>query len=395
MVVFYNVNYHNLNTLYITNYKNNTFTYENEKVIQHVSNGRVFYYTYDEFGRRIKKANYMGIGTEYIYNNDLLMSEINRDYRFDFLYDSNDKLYGFIKDNTDTYYYVRDYLNNIIAITTKNGEIVVQYTYSAYGQNLGFTGRLASTIGYQNPFRYKGYYYDVETGLFWLSSRYYSPELCRFISPDDVGYLDPSSINGLNLYCYCMNNPIMYADPSGHWIETVFDLFSLGASVVEVVINPANPWAWAGLVGDAVDLLPFVSGVGEGIRATKMVKYTDDVIDASYDTIKFVKAADMVDDFSDGGTMLRRVGNIDDYRTLTKTTHVDGTNLHTLFMDNGDIIVDSITQRKYRYDGINKLTKSLYELKPYNLHSARRGVKQIIKYNDILGGGYKMIIVLY
>ena len=222
----YNVNYHNLNTLYITNYKNNTFTYENEKVIQHVSNGRVFYYTYDEFGRRIKKANYMGIGTEYIYNNDLLMTEINRDYRFDFLYDSNGKLYGFIKDNTDTYYYVRDYLNNIIAITTKNGEIVVQYTYTAYGQNLGVTGRLASTIGYQNPFRYKGYYYDVETGLFWLSSRYYSPELCRFISPDDVEYLDPESVNGLNLYCYCKNNPIMYVDPSGH-----FTLLTLGISL--------------------------------------------------------------------------------------------------------------------------------------------------------------------
>ena len=54
--------------------------------------------------------------------------------------------------------------------------------------------------------------------MFWLSSRYYSPELCRFISPDDVEYLDPSSVNGLNLYCYCLNNPISYADPSGHFV---------------------------------------------------------------------------------------------------------------------------------------------------------------------------------
>ena len=192
-----------------------------------------------------------------------------------------------------------------------------------------------------------------------------------------------------------MNNPISYCDTSGHWIETVFDLISFGASVVEDVINPLDPWAWAGLVGDAVDLLPFVTGVGESTRAAKLVKYADDAIDASYDTIKFVKAADMIDDFSDGGTMLRRVGNLDDYRTLTKTTHVDGTKLHKLFMSNGDKIVDKATQKIYRYDGINKLTKSLYELKPYNLHSARRGVKQIINYNDVLGGGYKMIIVLY
>ena len=63
----------------------------------------------------------------------------------------------------------------------------------------------------------------IETGCFWLSSRYYSPELCRFISPDDVEYLDPSSINGLNLYAYCGNDPINHIDPTGHdwwhWIS--------------------------------------------------------------------------------------------------------------------------------------------------------------------------------
>ena len=59
----------------------------------------------------------------------------------------------------------------------------------------------------------------VETQLFYCNSRYYSPELCRWISPDSIEYLDPESINGLNLYCYCMNNPIMYADPSGHLPE--------------------------------------------------------------------------------------------------------------------------------------------------------------------------------
>ena len=69
---------------------------------------------------------------------------------------------------------------------------------------------------------YKGYYYDVETELFYCNSRYYSPELCRFISPDSIEYLDPESINGLNLYCYCMNNPVNYSDVSGHapqWLQ--------------------------------------------------------------------------------------------------------------------------------------------------------------------------------
>ena len=66
----------------------------------------------------------------------------------------------------------------------------------------------------------------VETEWFWLSSRYYSPELCRFISPDDIEYLDPESINGLNLYCYCLNNPISYADPSGHFVITTAALIA-------------------------------------------------------------------------------------------------------------------------------------------------------------------------
>lgn len=66
-----------------------------------------------------------------------------------------------------------------------------------------------------NPFRYRGYYLDDETGLYYLNARYYDPEIGRFISPDSVGYLDPGRINGLNLYGYCLNNPIKYVDVSG------------------------------------------------------------------------------------------------------------------------------------------------------------------------------------
>ena len=64
----------------------------------------------------------------------------------------------------------------------------------------------------------------VETQLYWVSSRYYSPELCRWISPDSIEYLDPESINGLNLYAYCGNNPVMNVDPSGHtWYSVLWD----------------------------------------------------------------------------------------------------------------------------------------------------------------------------
>ena len=67
-----------------------------------------------------------------------------------------------------------------------------------------------------NPIRYRGYYYDDDTGLYYCNARYYSPKWRRFISPDDTAYLDSDSPNGLNLYCYCNNDPVNYADPSGN-----------------------------------------------------------------------------------------------------------------------------------------------------------------------------------
>jgi len=71
-------------------------------------------------------------------------------------------------------------------------------------------------IGHVNPFRYRGYYYDKATGLYFLESRFYDPETGRFINADTVEHLDPKAINDLNLYAYCGNNPVMNVDPSGH-----------------------------------------------------------------------------------------------------------------------------------------------------------------------------------
>ena len=108
---------------------------------------------------------------------------------------------------------------------------MVKYTYDAYG-NVFISGTLSSTIGELNPYRYRWYYYDVETNLFLVSSCYYSPELCRWISPDDIEYLDPESVNGLNLYCYCLNNPINYIDPDGHFTISTLVWILIGTAVL-------------------------------------------------------------------------------------------------------------------------------------------------------------------
>ena len=90
------------------------------------------------------------------------------------------------------------------------------YTYDAWGKVTSVTNNTLLDIGNLNPFRYRSYYYDTETSLYYLETRYYDPDVGRFISPDSIEYLDPTSINGLNLYAYCGNNPVMYSDPSGN-----------------------------------------------------------------------------------------------------------------------------------------------------------------------------------
>ena len=114
------------------------------------------------------------------------------------------------------YIYQRNIQGDIIRIFNNEGELVGEYAYDAYGNHTIITD--VDGIASINPFRYRGYYFDEETKFYYLNSRYYDPETGRFISPDSIEYLDPNSINGLNLYVYCGNNPIMYVDPTGHFL---------------------------------------------------------------------------------------------------------------------------------------------------------------------------------
>ena len=112
---------------------------------------------------------------------------------------------GFVYNNT-LYTYRKNIFGDIIAVYNGTSK-VAEYAYDAYGNCRVITG---SNIGTLNPFRYRGYYFDEDMKLYYLQSRYYDPETGRFINADDVSYLDPETIHGLNLYAYCLNNPVMY-----------------------------------------------------------------------------------------------------------------------------------------------------------------------------------------
>lgn len=210
------INYNSDNPLNPTQYGSKYFTFEGKRLTRLTLTSGYYDYKYNDQGLRIQKKDYRGITWNYTYDGDKLIYESSQYGKLNFLYDENNMLYGFIKDNAEKYLYIRDNLQNIIAIATLSGEIVVKYTYDAWGKLLSITGTLASTIGSLNPFIYKGYYYDQESGMYYCKSRYYVPEWCRWISPDSIEYLDPESVNGLNLYAYCGNDPVNRFDPTGH-----------------------------------------------------------------------------------------------------------------------------------------------------------------------------------
>ena len=156
-----------------------------------------------------------------------------------YLYDEN-TIIGVQYNNgvtTGNYYFLRNLQGDVIAIYDTNGAKAVEYTYDAYGNCTIKNTTSNYDLAYANPIRYRGYYYDETTKLYYLKARYYSPELRRFISPDDTAYLDPENVNGLNLYCYCYNDPINYCDPSGYSPTAWWEWLLAGVVVIGLAVG--------------------------------------------------------------------------------------------------------------------------------------------------------------
>ena len=153
------------------------------------------------------------------------------------------------------------YLSNI----DSTSKVVVRYEYDAWG-NHSIIGD--EVLGNLNPFRYRSYYYDVETKLYYLQTRYYDPELCRFTNIDGIEYIDAETINGLNLYAYCGNNPVMRVDPTGTWDWGKFweGLGLLITSVAAIVVSVATFGAGTPLIMAVVAGVTLGAGILTGIN---------------------------------------------------------------------------------------------------------------------------------
>ena len=222
------------------NGKDYTFTWTKGRQLASATvDGKQISYTYDMSGVRTSKTV---DGTTYNYTtlSGKVMRQTWGNKSLEFVYDDGSQPFAMIYKHgseTELYYYLVNAQGDVSAILDSGGKIAASYDYDAWGNCTVYDSSDAA-IGDLNPLRYRGYYYDAETGFYYLQSRYYDFANCRFINADG---LFADSFIGTNLFAYCMNNPVNMSDHTGHWPQWLKNVASTVVNAVKkagtVVVN--------------------------------------------------------------------------------------------------------------------------------------------------------------
>ena len=212
-------------------YNGSTFTWTQGRKLATAKVGNTnISYTYDMAGVRSSKT----VGsTKYDFTtlSGLVTRQTGGGKTIDFVYDENNQPLA-MKYNNTLYYYVLNAQGDVIALADQNGNLIAKYSYDPWGKLLSVTpnGWLDEQNAYYlevaeaNPLRYRGYYYDAETGFYYLQSRYYDPEIGRFINADSYASTDATGLLSTNMFAYCENDPVNRSDPSGELFGTISGL---------------------------------------------------------------------------------------------------------------------------------------------------------------------------
>ena len=252
-------------------YNGSTFTWTQGRKLATAKVGNTnISYTYDMAGVRSSKT--VGSTTyKYTTLSGLVTRQTGGNATIDFVYDESNQPLA-MKYNGKVYYYVLNAQGDVVRIVDGSRNVVASYSYDPWGKLLSSSGTLADI----NPLRYRGYYYDAETGFYYLQSRYYDPEIGRFINADSYASTDATGLLSTNMFAYCENDPVNKSDPDGEVAH-----LAIGA-VVGAIANVGFSYLNHMIAGESYGLkeaaLDALSGAASGALAASGVGLLGQVI---------------------------------------------------------------------------------------------------------------------
>ena len=330
-------------------------------------------YTYDMAGVRSSKT--VGSTTyKFTTLSGLVTRQTGGNKTIDFVYDENNQPLA-MKYNNTLYYYVLNAQGDVVRIVNSSRSVVASYTYDPWGKIISSSGTLADI----NPLRYRGYYYDAETGFYYLQSRYYDPEIGRFINADSYASTDATGLLSTNMFAYCENDPVNKSDPSGEAFSLI--TIAVGATVGALVnaagtalSNVAAGKDWNDGIGLAL-LSGAVSGAVSTISMNPAARLAISAVasaaESVYDQVK-----------NDGSVNLGRltadvaVGTISGYKGYI------GNSLAGSFVKSGSMLkgqIGNAFKSKNAFDGLKRAGKN-YLKRTFNLYKGEFfSLKRIMK----------------
>ena len=330
-------------------------------------------YTYDMAGVRSSKT--VGSTTyKFTTLSGLVTRQTGGNKTIDFVYDENNQPLA-MKYNNTLYYYVLNAQGDVVRIVNSSRSVVASYTYDPWGKIISSSGTLADI----NPLRYRGYYYDSETGFYYLQSRYYDPATGRFINADSYASTDATGLLSTNMFAYCENDPVNKSDPSGEAFSLI--TIAVGATVGALVnaagtalSNVAAGKDWNDGIGLAL-LSGAVSGAVSTISMNPAARLAISAVasaaESVYDQVK-----------NDGSVNLGRltadvaVGTISGYKGYI------GNSLAGSFVKSGSMLkgqIGNAFKSKNAFDGLKRAGKN-YLKRTFNLYKGEFfSLKRIMK----------------